>query len=94
MRGILDGYLPLEKGGFKSNPHAHGDGGDSLIDVKEVSFAVVKKFQISSLAPEPHPETLSQETEESQWDEILPAHPHQLIHSKPRQSPAPPEDYE
>jgi hypothetical protein len=42
MRGVLKGHLPLEKGGFKSNPHAHGDGGDSLINVKEVNFDVVR----------------------------------------------------
>jgi hypothetical protein len=42
MRGVLKGHLPLEKGCLESNPHTHGDGGDSLIDVTEVGFDVVK----------------------------------------------------
>ena len=42
MRGVLDGYLPLEEGGLESNPHAHRDGANSFIDVCEVGFEMMQ----------------------------------------------------
>jgi hypothetical protein len=45
MRGVLEGHLSLEEGSFESNPHAHRDGSDTLVDVSEITLNTIKDFQ-------------------------------------------------